>query len=137
MSGQACFGHRGCKAKSGVARYSVRRLPERHASYGNLIVFTVHFKGFFHLFKDLRILTECVAHLYLVERLGLIADPVFHRRPEIHGDRTELDLNRVVFHTVHVIGRYAHDDMVTAVAVWLWSFYLIFFADQDQVSLLF
>ena len=62
---------------------------------------------------------------------------MLHGSPEVHGDGAELDLHGIVFHSIHVVDRYADDEMVAPVAVRFRRCYIILLLDQDQVGLLF
>ena len=62
---------------------------------------------------------------------------MLHGGPEVHGDGAELDLHGIVFHCIHVIDRYADNEMVASVAVRFRRCYVILLLDQDQVGLLF
>ena len=112
-------------------------VSDRGISGGSLVVLTVHLEGFLHLFQYLRILPERAPHLHLVKRLRLVADPVFHCCPEIHGDCAELDLHGIIFHTVHIISGYTDDNMIAPVSVGLRGTYVVLLPDKDKVRLFF
>lgn len=55
----------------------------------------------------------------------LIAYPVFHARPEIHRNRANLNLYRIILCFFQCIDGHANDDMIALITVFLWILYII------------
>ena len=91
----------------------------------------------FNLLQYPGIAAEILFQPLPVSGLFLIAYPVFHAGPEIHGHGPKLHLHRKIFHGVQKIHRYAQHNVIAPVSVGLGIADIILFLDYHQVRLFF
>ena len=62
---------------------------------------------------------------------------MLHGSPEIHGNRAELDLDRIIFTGIQTENIYTENDMMTSIAIRFGIGDIVTFPDKDQIRLFF
>ena len=87
--------------------------------------------------ENIDVTAEILFQPFPVPGLFLIAYPVFHAGPKIHGHGPKLHLHRKIFHGVQKIHRYSQNYVIAPVSVGLGISDIILFLDYHQVRLFF